>query len=186
VSEPVRLLPGGSPWRALVRLDTSGRSEGAVVRAICRGATRAVGVALIGLVLVAGCTHSSSPAASKPPPRFSRADATRLNRSLASGRNQRSVRLSRCRLGSGCRLLLPGSWPRSFQSPSTSPVFTCSTTVTRRSPGRRRIRPRGRPRSGRSQVGACGLSGIAAELGALVGTRTPSLLIRSYRQAPPD
>lgn len=56
------------------------------MRAICRGATRAVGVALIGLVLVAGCTHSSSPAASKPPPRFSRADATRLNRSLASGR----------------------------------------------------------------------------------------------------
>jgi hypothetical protein len=55
------------------------------VRAICRGATRAVGVALIGLVLVAGCTHSSSPAASKPPPRFSPADTTRLNRSLASG-----------------------------------------------------------------------------------------------------
>jgi hypothetical protein len=56
------------------------------VRAICRGATRAVGVALIGFVLVAGCTHSSSPEASKPPPRFSPADATRLNRSLASGR----------------------------------------------------------------------------------------------------
>lgn len=43
MSDSVRLLAGGSPWRASARLDISGRSEGAVVRANCRGVTRALG-----------------------------------------------------------------------------------------------------------------------------------------------
>jgi hypothetical protein len=65
----------------------------------CQRAARVIGVTLLGLIPLAGCTHSSAslttsraqptPASTAPP--FTRADASRLDKSLAKG-SEASVR----------------------------------------------------------------------------------------------